>query len=51
MLLQAAVVTAGIIAIVVFKEVTGKREIVGFLSCGVLLICGAALLANFGRCK
>lgn len=42
--------TAGVIAIVVFKEVKGIQRISLFIASGVLLIIGGALLANFGRC-
>jgi hypothetical protein len=49
--LQSAVLIGGLIAIFVFKEVKAKCDIICFLSCGVLLIVGASVLANFGQCR
>lgn len=48
---QSALLVAGILGIVVFKEVKGKKKITGFLACGCTLMCGAALLAVYGQCK
>ena len=48
---QASVLVAGLQAIFLYKEVSGLPRIVAFMACGVTLIIGAALLANFGQCK
>ncbi len=42
---------AGVLAITIFKEVKGKAHIIAFMCCGVLLIVGAAILAQFGKCN
>ena len=48
---QSALLVAGILGIIVFKEVKGGRKIAGFLLCGLILLGGAVLLAMYGTCK
>ena len=50
-LTQSALLVAGILGIVVFKEVKGRKKITCFLICGATLLCGAVLLAMYGACK
>jgi glucose uptake protein GlcU len=47
---QTSLLIAGLIGIFVFKEITVKRKIAGFLASSVGLIAGAALLAVYGAC-
>jgi hypothetical protein len=50
LLFQGAVLVAGVLAIVLFKEVKGRRRVISFLACGVTLMIGAAVLAQNGQC-
>ncbi len=47
---QSALLVAGILGIVVYKEITATKKIVGFLAASGVLLLGAALLATFGVC-
>ena len=50
-LTQSALLVAGILGIVVYKEVRGAKRIGCFVGSGCIVVCGAVLLGSYGSCE